>query len=339
MSIRVIYHFRVAQHVPLDDSISFADLAKACNVDEKLLTRVLRHAMVLHLFYEPKVGYVSHTVDSRLLATDSDLFDAVGCYLEDMGVGCQNIAKAMEKWPGSDERNHSACCYAYNTDMPFYAYLHQFPERMKRFSSMMRWVGESQAGSQTQITALYPWQDLGNSTVVDMGGGNGQVIIPVARAYSTLKFVVQDLPGASEQGKHTVAADAQLKARVDFMSHDFRLEQPVKDADAYLICQCITNWSDKDLTNIFRQLIPALKPGARLLICDRKWQALGTDSTVDVLEHRRVDMIVLVNTNGRVRTLDEILKVFEMADVKFKFKELHTIKGSPFMICEMIWEP
>jgi hypothetical protein len=339
MSLRVIYHFRVAQHVPLDNSISFTDLAKACNVAEKLLTRLLRHAMVLHLFHEPTEGYIAHTVDSRLLATDSDLFDSVGCHLEDMGVGCQYIAETMEKWPGSDERNHSACCYAYKTDMPFYAYIHQFPERMKRFSSMMRWVGESQAGSQTQITALYPWQDLGSGTVIDMGGGNGQVIVPVARAYPSLKFIVQDLPGASEQGKQAVAADVQLKARIDFMVHDFRQEQSVKDADAYLICQCITNWSDKDLTNIFRQLIPALKPGARVLVCDRKWQALGTDADVDVLEHRRVDLIVLVNTNGRVRKLEEILKVFEMADLRFKFKELHTVKGSPFMVCEMVWEP
>ncbi|PMD39312.1 S-adenosyl-L-methionine-dependent methyltransferase [Hyaloscypha variabilis F] len=339
MSLRVIYHFRIAQNVPLDNSISFNNLAKACNVEEKLLTRLLRHAMVLHLFHEPKEGYVSHTVDSRLLATDSDVFDSVGCYLEDMGVGCQNIAKAMEKWPGSDERNHSACSYTYDTDLPFYAYLQQFPERKKRFSSMMRWVGESQAGSQTQITALYPWQELVNGTVVDMGGGNGQVIIPVARAYPSLKFIVQDLPGASEQGIKAVTADTQLKASIEFMAHDFRLEQPVKDADAYLICQCITNWSDKDLVNIFRQLVPALKPGARLLVCDRKWQALGTDSDVDVLEHRRVDMIVLVNTNGRVRTLDEILKVFELADMSFKFKELHTANGSPFMVCEMVWEP
>lgn len=339
MSLRVIYHFRVAQHVPLDEYISFTDLAKACKVEQNLLTRLLRHAMVLHLFHEPMLGYVGHTADSRLLATNSDLFDSVGCYLEDMGIGCQAITNTMEKWPGSDERNHSACCYAYNTDMPFYAYLHQFPERMRRFSSMMRWVGESQAGSQTQITALYPWQDLANGTVVDMGGGNGQVIIPIARAYPSLKFIVQDLEGASEQGKQAVARDEQLKDRIDFMVHDFRKEQPIEDADAYLICQCITNWSDRDLAGIFQQLIPALKPGARLLVCDRKWQELGTDPEVEVLEHRRVDLIVLTNTNGRVRNLDEVLKVFELADGRFKFKALHTAKGSPFMVCEMIWEP
>jgi hypothetical protein len=176
---------------------------------------------------------------------------------------------------------------------------------------MMLWAGESQAGSQTHIATLYPWQDFGSGTVIDMGGGNYQVIIPIARAYPSLKFVVQGLMGAFEQGKQTVFEDAQLKDSIDYMPHDFCDEQPDKDADAYFICQCIVNWSDKNLTGIFQQLIPALKPGARLLVCDRKEQVLRTDSDVDVLEHRRVDMIVLANTNGRIRTVDEILKVFE----------------------------
>jgi hypothetical protein len=46
MSLRVTYRFRVAQHVPLDNYIYFTDLTKACNVNENLLTRLLRHTMV-----------------------------------------------------------------------------------------------------------------------------------------------------------------------------------------------------------------------------------------------------------------------------------------------------
>jgi hypothetical protein len=60
---------------------------------------------------------------------------------------------------------------------------------------------------------------------------------------------------------------------------------------------------------------------------------------LDVLEHRRVDMIVLANTNCRIRRVQEILKVFEMADLRFKFKKIHLVTGSNFIICEMVWEP
>ncbi|KAH8812745.1 S-adenosyl-L-methionine-dependent methyltransferase [Xylogone sp. PMI_703] len=340
MCLRVIYRYRVAQHVPIDSSISFADLAKACNVDENLLSRFLRHAMVFHLFHEPEVGFVAHTVDSRLLATDPDFYDAVGCLFEDMGFGAQNIVNAMEKWPSSDEQSHSACCYAYNLNEPWYTFLQKHPERYKKFSAMMRYVGESQDGPQMHIDNLYPWQSLGdNGTIIDMGGGNGHVITPLAHAHPSMKFVVQDLAGASEEGKLAVSKDAQLQDRVSFMSHDFREEQPIKGADAYMICQCIVNWSDKDLVGIFRQLIPALKPGARVLICDRKEQILGEDLDVDVLEYRRVDMIVLANTNGRIRRADEIVKVFERADSRYKFHKLHMAPGCHYMICEMVWEP
>jgi hypothetical protein len=79
-----------------------------------------------------------------------------------MGAGAQNIAKAIEKWPnGEDERSHSACCYTYNTDRPWFAYLQQFPERFRKFSAMMRWVGEAQESFQKNILELYPWEMLG----------------------------------------------------------------------------------------------------------------------------------------------------------------------------------
>jgi 16S rRNA G527 N7-methylase RsmG len=53
---------------------------------------------------------------------------------------------------------------------------------------MMRWVGEAQDSFQKNIITLYPWEMLGNGTVVDMGGGNGQAIIPIALTYPSLKI-------------------------------------------------------------------------------------------------------------------------------------------------------
>ena len=159
--------------------------------------------------------------------------------------------------------------------------------------------------------------------MVDLGGGNGHIVFPIAKTYPSLKFIVQELPGALEKGKQIVSEDAYLKDRIEFMAHDVRNEQPVRDVAAYFMCQCITNWPDKDLAAIFQQLIPALKPGSRLLIGDRKERFLGADSDVDVLEHCRVDMIVLANTNGRVRRSDEIAEVLKMADTRFKLRALH----------------
>lgn len=57
--------------------------------------------------------------------------------------------------------------------------------------------------------------------------------------------------------------------RVRFMTHDFLLEdQPVKGADVYFFRWILHNWSDKYCVKILRGLIPALKPGAKIILND-----------------------------------------------------------------------
>lgn len=61
---------------------------------------------------------------------------------------------------------------------------------------------------------------------------------------------------------------AELTGRVKFMEHDFFKEQPVHGADVYFFRWIFHNWSDKYSIKILRSLIPALKPGARVVIND-----------------------------------------------------------------------
>lgn len=80
----------------------------------------------------------------------------------------------------------------------------------------------------------YPWDTIGDNiaggTVVDIGGSIGTSSILLARRFSKLKFIVQDLPGPIANGKDAVPAD--VSDRVEFIVHDFFTEQPV-NADAY----------------------------------------------------------------------------------------------------------
>ncbi|TGO70130.1 hypothetical protein BOTNAR_0003g00230 [Botryotinia narcissicola] len=53
-----------------------------------------------------------------------------------------------------------------------------------------------------------------------------------------------------------------------FMAHDFFTEQPVMGADVYLFRCVFHNHSDKYCIRILQHLIPALKPGARIVIAE-----------------------------------------------------------------------
>ena len=60
------------------------------------------------------------------------------------------------------------------------------------------------------------------------------------------------------------------------MPYDFFTEQPVKDADVYLFRWIFHNWSDGYCINILRNLIPALKNGAMVVINDHCLPEPGT---------------------------------------------------------------
>ena len=114
------------------------------------------------------------------------------------------------------------------------------------------------------VLESFDWDLVENGTVVDVGGSHGVVSIEVARKYPSLQFVVQD----RAEVINAVQLPEDVAGRVTLMPYDFFMEQPVKDADVYLYRWIFHNWSDKYCLKLCRALIPALKPGARLLIQD-----------------------------------------------------------------------
>ena len=116
------------------------------------------------------------------------------------------------------------------------------------------------------IIENYDWETIvGSGLVVDLGGNRGQIAIPLAERFPALNVLVQDLKNVVDRAEEQVPE--QLKGRVKFMAHDFFTEQTVQ-AKVYLVRWCLHNWSDKYAIKILRNVVPALKDGARVLIHD-----------------------------------------------------------------------
>jgi hypothetical protein len=105
------------------------------------------------------------------------------------------------------------------------------------------------------------WSTLGNGLVVDLGGSHGDAMIALAMKYPSLKFVVQDL---SRTIKSRPITPPNVTDQVEFLTHDFFEEQPIKNADV----DFFRYWSDDYCLRILRNLIPALKPHSRIVIND-----------------------------------------------------------------------
>lgn len=96
-----------------------------------------------------------------------------------------------------------------------------------------------------------------------VAGGTGHLSLSLAQAYPKLRFIVQDLP---EQGK-AFSVPSHLQDRVQFMSHDMFQPQPIA-ADAYILRLICHDWPDVASSQILRQLVPAMRDGARIILVE-----------------------------------------------------------------------
>jgi len=139
-------------------------------------------------------------------------------------------------------------------------------ERSRRFAGAMEAFGAGPDISPSFLIKGFPWASLGAATVVDLGGSNGAVSVAIAEGHHSLNFIVQDRSEVIQTAKKD-GVPAHLEERIEFMAHDFLTLQPVT-ADVYLFRYIFHNWPDAYAIKILQQLVPALKPGASVLIND-----------------------------------------------------------------------
>lgn len=107
VSFQAIARFRIAEKVPTNGGqISFADIAKKTGVSERMIQRLLRHAMTMRVFREPQEGFVAHTKASKAL-TNPDTAHWLASGSEDMWPAALKVVDALEKWGDSEEPNHT----------------------------------------------------------------------------------------------------------------------------------------------------------------------------------------------------------------------------------------
>lgn len=267
---------------------------------------MLRHAMTNHIFCEPTPGIVAHTAKSRVLATDSSMRDWVGFCTEDLFPATAATVQSMDLHPHSQEQTHSGFALANGTDgvEPMFVTMGRDPARAKRFGGAMASLTGGEGYEVAYVVENYDWRRINNmnGTVVDVGGSHGFVCVDLARKFLNIKFVVEDLPRTVGSAPKL---EGDLSERVQFLAHDFHTVQPVKDADGtlllfsvfshsiimtsvadlsrpvYFFRWILHNQSDKYAVNMLRQLIPALKKGARVVINDHCLPEPGQESLWD----------------------------------------------------------
>ena len=177
----------------------------------------------------------------------------------------EKLIDALNKWPRSEEPNHTGWNLAHKIEEPLYQHLAKNLKLATRFgATMSAMISNNPAFDPSHIQQSYDWESLGDGLVVDVGGSHGAVAIELASKNKKLRLISQDLDSTIQIAP---ALPAEISSRVQIMAHDFFTPQTVV-ADAYIFRWIFHNWSDKYAAKILQALIPALKPGGRILVQD-----------------------------------------------------------------------
>jgi len=90
MTTAAVYHFGIADHVPLEGEASFEDIAEKSGLALRDFKSVVRYAMTNYIFCEPRPGFIKHTASSKVLAGNKLIKSLAG-------VGCHEQLPALDK--------------------------------------------------------------------------------------------------------------------------------------------------------------------------------------------------------------------------------------------------
>jgi O-methyltransferase domain/Dimerisation domain len=188
-----------------------------------------------------------------------------------------------------------------------FAYLAEHPEEAANFDAAM---GAFTAQIATAVAAAYDFSGL--RRVIDVGGGNGALLVGILRAYPSLKGALFDLPPVVERARPCLQGE-DLAGRCEAVAGDMFAEVP-GGADAYLLKHVIHDWDDDRAVTILQNCRKVMSAAAKLLIIEGVYPPC-----VDQSEASRGaaanDVNMLVCTGGRQRSEAEFRSIYTEAGI------------------------
>ena len=267
----------------------YEDLAKETHTHGPALNRVMRLLASVGIFEERDGGKFGLTPSGELLCTGvpGSMRSSVLLFA---GVGIQDAWKELEYCVQTGEpafRKNSPDA------TPFTA-IAQNPEMAKVFDEAMATFAPITAAA---IAASYDFSPF--RTLVDVGGGNGSLLIGILNANPNLRGIVFDLPHAAEKARAKIA-EAGLQSRCEAIGGDF-FEEVAPGADAYITKHVVHDWNDERATAILRNIHRAMPTHGKLLIAEGVYPP-RIDQSDAGRGSAANDVNMLVSTGGRQRS-------------------------------------
>jgi hypothetical protein len=267
-------------------------LARATATRPEALFRVLRLLVSLEVF-DLADGVYGLTPMGQLLRSDGEGSRRAGICMS------ARFSRAWTELPHSLRTGQSGFSKAFGQSM--FDYLADRPDEGAMFDALMTGVHGSESGP---ISAAYDFASFGR--VLDIGGGNGSLLIEILRDRPGLEGIVFDRPDVAERARGHIAA-AGLEGRCQVVGGNF-FESVPEGADCHVLRHIVHDWYDAEALTILGSCRRALPEGGRILVAEA---IVPDDNSASIA--KTFDVAMLVLAGGMERTEAEYRALFERA--------------------------
>ena len=285
----------IADHLATGPRTS-AELAQAVGAHPPSLYRVLRCLASLGVFVEHKDQLFQLTPLGETLRSDVPgsvrAWALVNCGISWRAYG-ELLFSVRTGQPGFER--------AYG--MSVFDYTAKHPDAMASFGKML-----VDFAAQEVVAIASAYSLSGVKSVVDVGGGSGNLVAALLEVNPALHGTVFERPSVAETAVQWLHA-AGLSQRCDVLEGDF-FESVPTGGDVYILSHVVHDWDDAHCLTLLRNCRRAIGPRGRLLIVETVLPGPNEPS-----QARLLDLIMLANTpSGQERTVEEYRGLLTGAD-------------------------
>jgi O-methyltransferase/methyltransferase family protein len=276
------------------------ELSASTGIHAQSLRRLLRGLEVWGVLVEAPDGHFASTPLSDQFRSDKPGLRNLTIMLSEEGY---------EAW--------ADLMYTLSTGKPAYEHLYgkSHFERIGENPEMSAHFNAAMVEGSTRVARAFSaaYDFTGVRTVVDVGGGNGAVLIAVLQANPEMQGVLLDLAQGLAGANEKVAA-AGVAERVTLQVGSF-FEAVTTGSDLYLLKWIVHDWDDERALAILKNCKRAMHAKARLVLLERKLPERIADAD-EALAVVMGDLQMMVVLGGKERTTNEYRDLLARAGLR-----------------------
>jgi O-methyltransferase domain/Dimerisation domain len=199
----------------------------------------------------------------------------------------------------------SGLFHAYKIDDTYWAYLTKNPGFKKTFDKAMINIAKN---FYEPVINVYDFSKI--NKIVDVGGGEGKLIVSILKANPHLFGILFDLPQTVAQAANLLERE-KVANRCKTVGGDFLQSLPV-DADLYIMSNVLIDWDDDKAVTILKNIRSSMSRESKLLVMD------VIIPTGDVSHFSKwEDLFEVILGSGRSRTAADFSRIFQQANFQW----------------------